>query len=45
LPRLDGMRQRCWDACATSFSWRERGARLCQAVEALGARAGSAAVL
>jgi polysaccharide biosynthesis protein PslH len=33
IPRLDGMRQRCWDACAKAFDWSDRGRRLRECID------------
>ena len=32
LPLLEGMRIRCWEACAGSFSWEQRGRELYDAI-------------
>lgn len=36
IKTLDGMRQRCWDACARAFGWDERGERLAEAIRQAG---------
>lgn len=36
IATLDGMRQRCWDACARAFAWEERGDRLAEAIRQAG---------
>jgi polysaccharide biosynthesis protein PslH len=33
VEKLEGMRQRCWSACATAFNWAERGRRLRQHID------------
>jgi glycosyltransferase involved in cell wall biosynthesis len=38
IPLLNEMRERCWNACATAFSWTERGVRLRQAIDAVGSQ-------
>ena len=35
LPRLNTMRQRCWEACADAFRWDDRGALLWNALDDL----------
>jgi polysaccharide biosynthesis protein PslH len=38
IPRLNEMRENCWNACATAFSWTERGQKLREALEAISKR-------